>query len=87
MKPGGRLVYATCSLLARENEEQVEWFLAANPNFHLLPEPDVWREIIGGEAPGKGPFLSLTPARNGTDAFFLAVLERAKPTPALPPTS
>jgi 16S rRNA (cytosine967-C5)-methyltransferase len=97
VKPRGRLIYATCSLLRRENEAQVEWFLAGHPGFHLLPVAEVWRGAIGGEPPkdarrgeglgqalGEGPYLSLTPARHGTDAFFLAVLEREA---KLPPDS
>jgi 16S rRNA (cytosine967-C5)-methyltransferase len=87
VKPRGRLIYATCSLLRRENQEQIEWFLAANPGFHLLPVPELWPQVIGGAAPAgpdgpESPYLSLTPARHGTDAFFVAVLEReAKPEP------
>lgn len=76
VKPGGRLVYATCSLLAEENEKQVSAFLDAHPDFALVPMPEVWREAIGTEPPGTGPWLSLTPARHGTDGFFGAVMER-----------
>ena len=64
VKPGGRLVYATCSVLTEENEAQVAAFLAATPSFHLVPQP-------------VGDFLSLTPAQHGTDGFFAAVLQRA----------
>jgi 16S rRNA (cytosine967-C5)-methyltransferase len=35
LKPGGKMVYATCSILPSEDEEQVQTFLAANPNFEL----------------------------------------------------
>ena len=42
---------------------------------------EVWREVLAGEPPSHGPFLRLSPARHGTDGFFLAVLER-KPKPA-----
>ncbi len=80
VKPGGRLVYATCSLLPRENGEQVDWFLSQSPDFSALPVADVWRSAIGGEAPpsssGAGPYLSLTPASHGTDGFFVAILQR-----------
>jgi 16S rRNA (cytosine967-C5)-methyltransferase len=80
VKPGGRLVYATCSLLAEENEAQVDAFLAAHPDFKLVPVADVWRAAVGeGDGDGMvGQTLSLTPAQHGTDGFFAAVLERVK---------
>jgi len=76
VKPGGRLVYATCSLLREENEMQVEHFLASHGDFALLPIGDVWRETVGGEPPEPGDMLRLTPARHGTDGFFIAVMAR-----------
>jgi 16S rRNA (cytosine967-C5)-methyltransferase len=76
VKPGGRLVYATCSLLPRENQQQVESFLERAPEFQPLPVDDIWQSVIGGAAPGTGPYLSLTPASHGTDGFFVAVLGR-----------
>lgn len=72
VKPGGRLVYATCSLLCEENEDQVAAFLAANPAFRLLPLPEAEPRL----APAGSPYLSLTPARHGTDGFFAALLIR-----------
>jgi 16S rRNA (cytosine967-C5)-methyltransferase len=83
VKPGGRLVYATCSLLREENEDQVEGFLAGNPDFALVPAARAWEETIGGPTPvSDGPagedYLRLTPARHGTDGFFLALFERHK---------
>ncbi len=77
MKPGGRLVYVTCSLLAEENEHQVAHFLAGHPAFSLLPVGSVWRTVIGREAPAEGEMLRLTPARHGTDGFFVALMERS----------
>ena len=74
VRNGGRLVYATCSLLLEENELQVSQFLAAHPGFALLPLAQAWAPM--GEPPCPGEFLSLTPARHGTDGFFAAVLER-----------
>jgi 16S rRNA (cytosine967-C5)-methyltransferase len=73
VKPGGRLVYATCSLLTEENEAQVAAFLAANPAFRIAPLPEVAPQITGSAHP---EFLSLTAARHDTDGFFAAVLER-----------
>jgi 16S rRNA (cytosine967-C5)-methyltransferase len=78
VKPGGRLVYVTCSLLREEDEAQVERFLAGHADFALLPIAPVWRAAIGGEPPASGDTLRLTPARHGTDGFFVAVMERRK---------
>jgi 16S rRNA (cytosine967-C5)-methyltransferase len=83
-KPGGRLIYVTCSLLREENEAQVERFLAEHGDFSLLRIGDVWAETIGGEPPAEGDMLRLTPARHGTDGFFVAVLAR-KPAPEKTP--
>jgi len=82
VKPGGRLVYATCSLLPEENERQIEAFLAANPDFRLVPIDAVWAEAAKSPSPSPPPYLQLTPARHGTDGFFAAVLERATAAPA-----
>jgi len=75
VRPGGRLVYATCSLLPEENEDQVEAFVTDRP-FRPLDVGEVWRETVGGEPPGEGPALKLTPLGHGVDGFFVAVLER-----------
>jgi 16S rRNA (cytosine967-C5)-methyltransferase len=74
VRKGGRLVYATCSLLEEENEAQVSAFLARHPDFQILPLSKAWP--LASPAPNAGDFLSLTPARHGTDGFFTAVLER-----------
>lgn len=76
-KPGGgRVIYATCSLLREENEAQVEAFLAGHPDYRLLPVEEIWGETVGsGPAPTAG-MLRLSPAANGTDGFFVAVMER-----------
>ncbi|HEX6119886.1 MAG TPA: RsmB/NOP family class I SAM-dependent RNA methyltransferase [Dongiaceae bacterium] len=58
VKPGGRLIYATCSLLAEENEAQVDAFLAAHAEFTLVPVVSVWREVIGTPL----PYSTVTPA-------------------------
>jgi 16S rRNA (cytosine967-C5)-methyltransferase len=74
LKTGGRLVYATCSLLTEENEAVVEAFLAAHGNFRPLPAGEALAaQRVALEA---GPYLRLDPARHGTDGFFAAVLER-----------
>ena len=70
VRPGGRLVYAVCSVLAEEGEGQVERFLVAEPAFRLVPAAAAW--------PGAPttPYLATTPRRHGMDGFFAAVLER-----------
>ena len=77
VRVGGRLVFATCSLLLEENEAQVEAFLVRHPDFKVLPLAQAWP--AGVPAPGVGRFLSLTPRSHGTDGFFAAVLERRAP--------
>ncbi len=74
VKAGGRLVYATCSLLEAENEAIVAHFLADHPDFALVPVGKVLAEQrIELEM---GDYLSLWPHRHATDGFFAAVLER-----------
>ncbi len=76
VKPGGRLIYATCSLLQEENERQLAWFLEKHGDFQALPIDRVWAETVGGPPPPTGPCLRLSPASTGTDGFFCAVMER-----------
>ncbi len=85
VKPGGRLIYVTCSLLREENEAQAEGFLAASPDFVLYPAARAWAKTIGGHSPGGEDYLRLTPARHGTDGFFVAQFERHSPHPSPPP--
>lgn len=75
VRPGGRLIYATCSLLQAENELQVERFLQRSPAFRLRPVAEAWP--LPTPPPSPDPYLSLTPLRHHTDGFFGAVLERA----------
>jgi len=82
VKPGGRLIYATCSLLPSENAAQVMSFAKDHPDFALRPVAAVWADTIGRMAdgavsPGADRLLQLTPATHGTDGFFVAVLERS----------
>ncbi len=76
VKPGGRLVYATCSILDEENEAVVAQFIAAHEDFALVPMSDVLAEQkIELEMQD---FLKLAPHLHQTDGFFAAVLERKK---------
>ncbi len=75
VKPGGRLVYATCSFLRAENQDVVAVFLAAHPHFRLLPANDVLRQQQ--IALDTGEFLQIYPHRHGCDGFFAAVMDRA----------
>jgi 16S rRNA (cytosine967-C5)-methyltransferase len=81
VKPGGRLVYVTCSLLPEENGDQIAAFVAAYPTFAVTPWREVWKGAFG-QSPtiasadgGDGP-LMLTPRQHGTDGFFIAVMTR-----------
>ena len=76
VKPGGRLVYATCSILAEENEGIVDAFLAAHPDFHRLSATEVLAKQ--GIALDCGEDMRLLPHVHGTDGFYAAVLERTK---------
>jgi len=75
VKTGGRLVYATCSLLPEENEAIVEAFLTRHPEFVLKPAGAVLADQ--GVALEMGDYLRLDPRSHGTDGFFAAVLERS----------
>ena len=72
VKPGGRLVYGTCSLLGEENEDIVGEFLAAHPDFKLLPAGDVLKRQ-GVDIAGTSEYLKLQPHVHDTDGFFAAV--------------
>ncbi len=74
VKSGGRLVYATCSLLAEENEQIVEAFIAAHPEFVVVPA----NELLASQkiALDTGIYLKLRPDLHQTDGFFAAVFER-----------
>ncbi len=80
LKTGGRLVYATCSILKEENEGIVEAFLAAHPDFELKN----CAEILAQQqiAMDTGEYLRLNPAVHATDGFFAAVMEK-KPIPPI----
>lgn len=69
VKPGGTLVYSTCTILRRENQDVVNGFLASHPEFALEP----FAHPVCGETEG---MVTLLPHRNQTDGFFIAKLRR-----------
>lgn len=79
LRPGGRLVYVTCSLLADENGGTLAAFTAKRPQFNAVPAHSAWRAAFETapvvSADGREDALLLTPASHGTDGFFVAVLE------------
>lgn len=79
VKPDGRLVYITCSVLKQENEEIVEWFLANNSEFRLRR----WTEVLNpadrpASADQTADTFRLWPEDGESDGFFAAVLQRSK---------
>jgi 16S rRNA (cytosine967-C5)-methyltransferase len=80
VKPGGRLVYVTCSVFAEENERQVEAFLASRAGFAPDDHAALWHRTfdLPQEAAMVGPAsgIRLSPLRTGTDGFFVSVLRR-----------
>jgi 16S rRNA (cytosine967-C5)-methyltransferase len=74
LKPGGRLVYATCSVLAQENREIVEHFFAGHPDFRPLSCQQALDESRISLASGE--YLELRPQEHDTDAFFAAIMEK-----------
>jgi 16S rRNA (cytosine967-C5)-methyltransferase len=79
LKPGGRLVYATCSVLRDENEAIAEAFGAAHQEFNPLPAGDLLAQFGVENAAGlcSGPYLRLWPHLHQTDGFFAAVWQKS----------
>ena len=80
VQPGGRLVYVTCSLLQEENERQVNAFLQTHEDFSPVPIGDVGLDVLSCKTPLSADFsdthLLLSPARHGSDGFFISALIR-----------
>jgi len=74
---GGRLVYATCTVLRSENDEVIERFLAERPDFVLMPLKEIWGKERA-QPLGGGSLLRLTPQGHDTDGFFAAVMRRIR---------
>ena len=73
--PGGRLLYATCSILPCENQDRVAAFLTRHPEFTVHDAAKAWK---GPPVPGLDRFFQASPATSGTDGFFCALLGRTE---------
>jgi 16S rRNA (cytosine967-C5)-methyltransferase len=80
VKPGGRLVYATCSLLSVENQQIIEEFLAEQAGFSVVAAADALapQGITIDHAERFAPWFVMLPHLHRTDGFFAAVLERRR---------
>lgn len=80
VKPGGRLVYVTCSLLPQENGDQIRAFRAAHRDFSLVDPADMADAAnlaaLADHRDESGQGILMTPARTGTDGFFVAMLRK-----------
>ncbi|WLR92760.1 RsmB/NOP family class I SAM-dependent RNA methyltransferase [Shinella zoogloeoides] len=80
VRPGGFLLYVTCSILPQENEEQVHGFCKNNPEFEILSAADTWQKLFGAGEPQPwsrdGRTVTLTPASTDTDGFFFCAMGR-----------
>ncbi|SFT43405.1 16S rRNA (cytosine967-C5)-methyltransferase [Pseudovibrio denitrificans] len=81
VRSGGKLIYATCSLVPAENQLQVQAFLEKHSDFKLVDLAPVWEEHFGDVTSRRplfkdGGMITLTPHHTGTDGFFIAMMER-----------
>jgi 16S rRNA (cytosine967-C5)-methyltransferase len=80
VRPGGYLVYITCTVLPQENEAQIYGFCEDDGDFELVSAGEVWQDLFGADKPqpwsADMKTITLTPASTGTDGFFFAVMQR-----------
>lgn len=82
VRPHGRLIYSTCTILPRENEEIVQGFLAQNPSFSIVPVKEIFGSARAASCSDTdGIFLRTDPSPGGPDGFFAAVLRRRATEP------
>ena len=78
VKPGGRVIYATCSVIDAENRGQTAWFLEVHPGFSETDYRSLWSasDTAPQSADEARPSLQLTPRQHATDGFYISVLTR-----------
>ncbi len=76
VKPKGRLIYVTCSVLDEENNRQVAWFLSKYPEFQSVSVTDVWKETLGTLCPFSTVTAQFMPNIHKTDGFFISIFEK-----------
>ncbi len=80
VRPGGFLVYITCTVLPQENEAQIYGFCEDDGNFELVSAGEVWQDLYGEAKPqpwsADMKTITMTPASTATDGFFFAVMQR-----------
>lgn len=79
LAPGGRLIYATCTVIDVENRNVVERLLSRHPTLELVPVKEIWgAERAKGVCDESGTYLEVLPHVHGTDGFFAAVVRRKR---------
>jgi 16S rRNA (cytosine967-C5)-methyltransferase len=78
LAPGGRLIYATCTVLHAENRDVIARLLARHPGLEPVPVKEIWGAARAEPIAGPDGALALVPQRHGTDGFYAAVLRRKR---------